>query len=144
MRNKLDSFDAVTKIITKAIDFIFVSNPRKTSLGILFGIIVYGILEVIFTITKLGFSVPLYLCIAGGMFVFNINNIFSKHRIDEDLETQMYYLKEAQKNGNFTPTEKRHQWREYVQIVFSKVNNIDTSKIENSSNNKDDKKTIVK
>lgn len=122
-----DTKDKLTYIFSRAIDLLFFSNPQRTSLGVLLGVIVKGGIEIFCQVYEqiykqqivLNISYP--FCIGCGIFLLFIPHLFSKHRIDEDLETLLQYLRKAQKYGNFTEAEKRTQWRDFVQLVFEKI-----------------------
>ena len=52
----------------------------------------------------------------------------------------MYYIREAQKYGNFSETEKRAQWRHFIELVHEKT----SESIETTGTPKLDNKTKVK
>lgn len=123
----LDTKDKLTYIFSRAIDLLFLSNPQKTSLGVLLGVIIKGGIDIFCQVydqiynQQLVLNISYSFCIVCGIFLLFIPHLFSKHRIDEDLESLMQYLRKAQKYGNFTETEKRAQWRDFVQLVFKKI-----------------------
>lgn len=121
MLNNFDITDKLTYYSSRSIDILFVGNPQKTSLGFLLGIVFKGGTDILFQFTGITFNLPYLFCICFGIILLHFPSIFSKHKIDEELETQMYYLRQAQKHGNFSEAEKRRQWRQFVELVFKKT-----------------------
>lgn len=120
--NKLDKVDKATSFMERALDMLFIRNPSKTGLGVLLGVVLHTISENAIRIFKITVTLPIYFWIAVGILSLNIRNIvFAKHTIDEELEIRMHYIKEAQKNGNFTKSEKRQQWRNFIALVNKKA-----------------------
>lgn len=140
MLSNLDLYDKVTQIFSRAVDILFINNPQKTSLGVLFGIIIKGTIDIIFQITQYSLNISYVFCICSGIFILHFPSIFSKHRVNEEIETQMHYLRELQKNGNFSDAEERAQWRRLVELVYQKT----SIELENTNqkNSEDSKNTI--
>lgn len=109
--------DAISKFFCRAMDILFVSNPKNTSLGVLFGVIVKQVSDLIFNALNIIIRLSYILCISLGVFSFNIPSLFRKHKVDESLEAAMYYISKAQNNGKFSAKEKREQWRDFVNLV---------------------------
>lgn len=115
--NNNDSKDAISKILSHALDILFVKNPKNTSLGVLFGVILRTLSEIIFYFFGMTIRISYAFFIALGAFAFNVPSLFRKHEINESLETMMHYIEEGQKRGNFTPQEKREQWKRFINAV---------------------------
>ena len=64
-------------------------------------------------------SIWFFLCF--GVLLVHFPSLFKKHRIDEELETKMHYLEEAQKKGDFTQAEKRDQWKKFTTLIYDKI-----------------------
>lgn len=103
----------------------FAYSPRRTPLdvvlGVLFGVVLHTVSENVMRFTELDLALPFYFWIAFGILALNFRNPFAKRAIDKELETQMRYIKKAQKNGNFTESEKRQQWRNFIALVNQKA-----------------------
>lgn len=123
--------DQITKLFSKAIDILFINNPQRTSFGILLGIVCKGGTDIALQIIGTSLNITYLLCISAGILILHIPDIFSKHRIDEELETQMHYLRKAQKYGDFAPAEKRSQWRQFIKLIHKKADK--DAKVEDSS-----------
>lgn len=117
MSNEIDKKDGITKLCSQAIDIIFISNPRRTSFGVLLGIVLKGGTDIAMQVLDKQFDTTYIFWISLGILLFHIPDSFLHHRIDEKLETEMYYLLEAQKHGEFTATEKRAQWRDFIRLI---------------------------
>lgn len=113
--------DELTKLFSKAIDIIFINSPQRTSFGILLGIVCKEGTDIIFQLKGISLDIKYTLFICAGILLFHIPDFFFKHRIDEDLETQMHYLLEAQKHGRFSANEKRSQWRQFIKLIHKKA-----------------------
>lgn len=117
----IDKKDQMTKLCTKAIDIIFISSPQRTSYGILLGVALKGGSDIILQLVGKSLDIYYAFCICLGILLFHLPNLFLRHRVDENLETAMHYLIEAQKYGDFSATEKRAQWREFIRLIHEKV-----------------------
>ena len=138
--NNIDTQDKFTQHLSKAIDTLFISNSKKTSLGLLLGVVIKGIIYIILQFLESTLDVPYVFCICIGILLLHSPSVFSKHNIDVDLETQMHYLRKAQKYGNFSETEKRAQWRHFIELVHEKA----SERIEVTNTPKLEDKTKVK
>lgn len=119
--NKLDKADKTTSLVERALDMLLIRNPTKTGLGILIGVVLHTVSDNLIRVTKIAVTLPIYFWIALSILALNFHNLFTHHAIDEELETQMHYIEEVQKKGNFTEREKRQQWRDYVSLVYKKT-----------------------
>lgn len=121
MPSNLDLLDKATQLFSRAAEILFIDNPQKTSLGVVLGIIINGTVDIVLQITQYSLNISPIFFICSGIFILHLPSIFSKHRISKDIETPMHYLRELQKNGNFSEAEKRAQWRRLVELVYQKV-----------------------
>lgn len=100
---------------------LFVDSLKKSSLGILLGVVGYTVYENVMRFTDIELALPIYFWIAAGVLALNLLNLLFTPRIERELKIQMRYIKEAQKNGNFTPSEQRQQWRNFIALVNQKA-----------------------
>ena len=119
--DKLDMMDKITNLAGKAFNMLFIRNPTKTSLGVLLGVILHTIFDNIIRLAKVALTFSIYFWIALSVFALHFRSLFTPHAIDEELETQMHYIEEVQKKGNFTEREKRQQWRNYISTIYKKA-----------------------
>jgi len=116
-----DSKDIVTKTLNRALDILFVNNPKSTSMGVLFGIIVKQISDIILNVISIVWRLSYILCISTGIFLFNIPNLYRKYKLDESLEVMMHYINEGQKKQGLSQKDKREQWKEFIKYVYDKI-----------------------
>ena len=119
--NKLDKVDEATSLAEKALDMLLIRNPTKTGLGVLLGVVLHTVSENVIRFAKFSVTLPIYFWVALSILALNFRNLFTHHAIDEELETKMHYIKEAQKNGNFTKSDQRQQWRNFIALVNQKA-----------------------
>ena len=119
--NKLDKVDEATSLAEKALDMLLIRNPTKTGLGVLLGVVLHTVSENVIRFAKFSVTLPIYFWVALSILALNFRNLFTNHAIDEELETKMHYIKEAQKNGNFTKSDQRQQWRNFIALVNQKA-----------------------
>lgn len=117
--------DNVTSIIKRSIDFIFLRNPLGTSMGVLFGIILYW-LVMLFTpflnsykniniqAIRIEFLIPL------GIFLFNMKFFFGgDDKLDLEVERRLAQVRKSERNKLITKAEARLQYtniiRKYVE-----------------------------
>lgn len=100
---------------------LFVDSLKKSSLGILLGIVGYTVYENVVRFMDIELALPIYFWIAAGVLALNLLNLLFTPRIERELKIQMRYIKEAQKNGDFTPSEQRQQWRNFIALVNQKA-----------------------
>lgn len=120
--NRLDKVDKATSLAEEALTMLTGRNSTKTGLGVLIGVVFYTISDNVIRVTKAVITLPIYFWIALGILSLNFRNLFFAQRtIDEELEVKMHYIEEAQKRGNFTKSEQRQQWRNFIALVNQKA-----------------------
>ena len=119
--DELDKVDKATNLLERALDMLLIRNPTKTGLGVLLGVVLHTVSDNVIRFTKVAVTLPIYFWVALSILALNFRNLFTHHAIDEDLETKMHYIKEAQKNTKFTESEKRQQWRNFIALVNKKA-----------------------
>lgn len=139
MSNGIDIADRITKLCSKALDIIFISSPKRTSFGVLLGVIFKGGTDIILQLIDKPISTTYFFWISIGVLLLHIPDFCLKHRVDEELETMMHYLLEAQKHGEFTQTEIRTQWRQFIKLIHERtVASIETGKKEKTEDKSTD------
>ncbi|NSB12148.1 hypothetical protein [Clostridium beijerinckii] len=124
-----DNGDVLTKLISKSTNFLLINNPKATSMGVLFGVFLCNLGKSVLKYLEINFELSYWICMPLTIVLFNIPNLFRKHDINPEIETMMNYVKKAQKEGNFTASEKRQQWRNVVETINKSIS------IENNSKN---------
>lgn len=122
MQDKTDFMAQITAAASKAIDALLLRSPVKTAFGVLIGIVGKGLLDIVFKLNELELEVSHVFCIAAGLLLVHFPSLFFRHNYDEGIETAIHYVREIQKNGNFTEAEKRRQWRMLIERAYEKIN----------------------
>ena len=103
----------------QAVDFFLVDNPVGTSLGLLLGGCLCGLVGAFIELGGQGLEflrkIKWYVYVALPIIVFNIPNGFRKHRVDRPLETKMHYTEEIMRRGNFTEEERHKIWKDFLE-----------------------------
>jgi hypothetical protein len=118
-----DSKDKVSQYVYRAVDFLMANNARGTSIGIVVGVILYGVRDVLAYINEAFKLVKWYAYIFFGIFSGNVPKLISKHDYNDEVEEALHYVKKIQKEGNFSEAEKRMQYRNLIVIVQEKCLN---------------------
>ncbi len=90
--------DAITALLGRAIDFLFVDDRRGTSMGILFGGVVLFLTKVFAPALKqqtvVDFAdIPGYLFIIVGVFLFNIPRFFRASPLPQSAEARLKMMR---------------------------------------------------
>jgi len=129
-----------TSLVHKCIDFLFIKNPRNTSMGVLFGIIfrkILNIFQLYFNdITYIDLS-SIYgaegfiVCIIFGVFIFNFPALFSKvEKLDPRIEAVIIEVERAKDEGNLTPQEAKAL---YERLILKVIEDLPTLKLAQGS-----------
>ena len=138
--NSLNTKDKITSYIYNAIHALTIGNPIKTALGVLLGIVLQGVVDVIFQVANISLNVSLAFYISFGILLLHNKALFKRYNQDEYLETGIHYLTEVQRMGDFTEEEKREQWKKFVETIFKRISeSSDGSDKEKTNNNKSEK-----
>jgi hypothetical protein len=121
-----DKTDLWTKVLSKAIDIIFVKYPTRTSLGVILGgfcdFLVQFFSPTLKSITYFNFAgSPRWGWWLLGILLLHIPTIISSFRrklVGNDAIDQLLELIER---GDFTKTEKRRQYRKLIEKVSNNV-----------------------
>jgi hypothetical protein len=98
------NMDEVSGFASKALDFLFLKNPTRTSIGIIMGIVLSGFSPVFSPVLSdfinFNFSVVHPVAwIALGILVCNLRGSPFKEKLPEDIEVAFDLLRKAEKAG---------------------------------------------
>ncbi|MCH5210779.1 MAG: hypothetical protein J1F01_07430 [Oscillospiraceae bacterium] len=130
-----NTIDKITRLLDKAINFLFVYNPLNTALGLIFGGILMGMKDFFAKYFSPIGEVSWYAFILFGVLIFDIPCLIFGIKTSPETERKIKELNEIQKSGNFSPEEIRSQWRLLVSDVIErdtpheKLENPETHKI---------------
>lgn len=118
--------DQITVFVRKTLNILFVSNPRGTSLGVLFGIIldaIIGLFNPFFktvSIINIGF-VKLWHLIGFGVFLFNIVPFLKRYEVDPSINEAISYIEEQKQLGNIDKWQAKQMYRNLHNRVLENV-----------------------
>lgn len=119
--------DDFVPLIRKAINSLFLSQPERTSLGIVFGISIQRIYESLLPyLTKKydNISFPFFSDITIALFtifIFNINLLMKRKKFPEEIEIALKLIKEAEIKGKLS---KVHVKQMYLNLVSQVINSV--------------------
>ncbi|ENP7579841.1 MULTISPECIES: hypothetical protein [Gammaproteobacteria] len=112
----MKNLDDVTYFLKVATDILFVKNPISTSMGVLFGIILHGLVSVLspfFTVFELirNSTITVFHFLAVGIFGFNIKNYVNRHKVKPEIENAILLIEQQLSQGKLTRIEAKQQYR---------------------------------
>jgi hypothetical protein len=109
--------DLITRVFKQALDIFFLNNPFNTSMGILLGFILDGILPLYIPPLK---PITLITWICLGVFLLNIKALLTKHKLSPSAERVLALIKEARKAG-ITDLEIKQRYRLMIEKYANNV-----------------------
>jgi hypothetical protein len=118
--------DTGTAAVKRATDFLFVMNPKGTSIGVVFGIVLDGIIRLFEPALKdqntVDFNkINTFYFIFFGIFVFNIRNAFRVNPLAPQIESALYAIKEAKRKGEVSPAQARLMYLNLYETVLKQI-----------------------
>lgn len=118
-----DKFSHTFKV---AIDTLFIKNPTGTSLGVLLGIIIQGILSLIEKIYLLKYNFisekyGVIYTISFGIFIFNIKPYFTRNKISPQIIEAVDFIEDQYKQGRISKIEKKTYFRQLINQTVKNV-----------------------
>lgn len=118
--------DQVSELTRKAINILFVSNPKGTSLGVLFGVVLDGFLGVFSpafkTIEWLNISaIKTWHFIGLGIFSMNLPSFLKRNDIDPSIINAISFIESQKEKGNISDWQARQMYFNLHQKVLESV-----------------------
>lgn len=112
----MKNLDDMTSFFKIATDILFVKNPVSTSMGVLFGVILHGLISILspfFSIFELirNSAVTVFHFLAIGIFGFNFKNYLNRHKIKPEIENAILLIEQQVSEGKLTKIEAKQQYR---------------------------------
>lgn len=110
--------------VRTALEFLFVKNPRGTSIGVFLGISAYGITEIYLHLYKPGINLPsnsLFYFIAIGITILNIFPYMFGKKLNPNIEEAISLIEEAAKKTKMPLYHKRLLYIELYKKVLGSV-----------------------
>jgi hypothetical protein len=138
------SKDSATNVVKRATDILFIMNPKGTSMGVLSGIVINGLVEIFNPLLKaqkaLDFTrIGTIYYLLFGVFVFNLPSAFRRHSLDPQIESALDSIKKAKREHNISSAQARIMYlglyeRVLAQIVLDKDTREKIHRLESLSN----------
>lgn len=121
--NKIDQITAIAK---RALDILFVTNPRGTSLGVFVGIFIHGLIgffkPAFASISSVNFEAfQLWHFISMGVIAFNLPEFLKKNKIDPKIEEAFQYIKKQIEAGTVNAWQAQQMYVNLHSKVLSAV-----------------------
>ncbi|MCC0091185.1 hypothetical protein [Aeromonas veronii] len=118
--------EQMTVLVRKAINILFVSNPRGTSLGVLSGIVIDGFISLfnpfLKTIAVINISlIKLWHLIGLGVFLFNIMPFLNRHKVDPSIDEAISYIETQKQLGRIDEWQAKQMYRNLHNKVLDNV-----------------------
>lgn len=127
--------ESIVEILSKVLNILFLYNVTGTSFGVLLGLLLLSIQDVVSIYCPIFGLIRWYGFIVFGVIIFNLKIIFIKKYEDPAIEKKLKYIREVLKESNLTKTEERMLWRKAVEFILEETNNnVETNNIDNVDN----------
>jgi hypothetical protein len=120
------SNEDITELFRKSINILFVSNPRGTSIGVLLGVVLDGVLGVFSPLLKsveaLSFSaIKMWHLIGFGVISMNAPGYLRRNEVDPSILKAIKYIEDQKKNGRITDWQAKQMYVNLHQKVLENV-----------------------
>ena len=118
--------EKMTEFIRKSINILFVANPRGTSIGVLIGVILDGILGLFSPLIKgveaLNFgAVKMCHLIGLGVVSMNLPNYLRRKEVDPSISNAIKYIEEQKRNQSISDWQAKQMYANLHQKVLECV-----------------------
>lgn len=120
------SGDKITEIVRKAINILFVSNPKGTSIGVFLGVVIEGVIGLIspflITIEWISISsVELWHLIGLGVISMNLPEYMRRKKIDPSIKNAIEFIEIEKSKGNISERQARQMYSNLHKKVLESV-----------------------
>jgi hypothetical protein len=132
----MDKLDYWSRVVVRAIDFLFLNSPLRSCFGVILGGVAYvglqAAAQIVTGVDSLArvAALPFWYWFFPGLLVTHFRKIISlinkEAVVDESIENAMSVIE----MGNFTDSEKRRRYRELVELVFKRIRFTDKTQME--------------
>lgn len=117
--------DNITKYLARVIDTLFLYNFKGTCSGILFGIFLLSVQDLLALFFPIIGLIKWYGFISFGVLLFNIKPLIKGKYVDPKIEIQLKYVREILNEGNFSNAEKKKIFRDLLKLKYLSENFFD-------------------
>lgn len=116
------NYDDLSVLFRKAINVLFVSNPRGTSLGVVLGVLLEGLMGVflpaIQSLVFLNFDkLRMWHYISFGVLAMNMPSFLKRDKVSPSIVNYLRFIKEQEKMNNISPKRAEELYNE----LFAKL-----------------------
>jgi len=118
--------DQITEIARKAINILFVSNPKGTSIGIFLGVVIEGVIGLfspfLKTIELINISaIKLWHLIGFGIVSMNLPEYIRRKEIDPSIKNAIEFIENEKLKGNINEWQARQMYSNLHKKVLESV-----------------------
>jgi hypothetical protein len=118
--------DELTEFFRKSINILFVSNPRGTSIGVLIGVVLDGVIGLVSpllkTIEAINFSaIKIWHLIGVGVVSTNLPSYIRRKEVDQSILNAIEYIEEQKKNKSISDWQARQMYANLHSKVLESV-----------------------
>lgn len=139
--------DTLSSLAKRATDILFVMNPKGTSVGVVFGVVLDGLVKILEPTLKkqqvADFSKanPVYF-VFFGILLFNLPSALRRQRLDPQVEAALRSIRKAQRDGDVTKVQARLMYlnlyeKVLAQITLDTPTNDQVNAVQRAANNTD-------
>jgi uncharacterized membrane-anchored protein YitT (DUF2179 family) len=118
--------DKATELTRKAINVLFVANPVGTSIGVLIGVVLDGIIGLLtpflktFEIINIA-AIKLWHLVCFGVVSINTPNYLRRKEVDSSIQNAIDYIEEQKNNNSITEWQAKQMYANLHQKVLENV-----------------------
>ncbi|MCR8923795.1 hypothetical protein NO559_13520 [Dasania sp. GY-MA-18] len=132
--------EGITEFFRKSINILFVSSPRGTSIGVLIGVILDGLLGLAYPLVKsiefLNFSaIKMWHLIGLGVVSIHLPSYLRRKEVDQSILNAIKYIEDQKKNKSISDWQAKQMYFNLHNKVLESVTlNKDAQETTNSFN----------
>lgn len=118
------SFDKLASALSRTVDIIFLDNPGRTSIGVLSGVVLEGLIRILPT----GYlpanhlqHLNIFYYIAAGVVFANIPAIFRRRTLPQDIEQALFAIREARRKGILSDMQAKMAYHQLIQSMLERI-----------------------
>lgn len=120
------NINAITLIFRKVINYLFIDDPKATSMGVLLGVAADSIISIaqpfLKTIESIAISsVTTWHLLASGVLITNLPSFLRRKSVDPSITKALDYIKEQQKEGVIPEWRARQMYDQLFTEILERV-----------------------
>ena len=114
-----------SRLLGRALNFLFLRNPVATSLGLLFGVFAHTVCQALATTVDASLisaiaQIRIWKISLAGVFVFNVPllpSAFGRAKLPEEIEIQLDLIREVDRREKLPAWQKKQMYMNVIQSV---------------------------